>query len=257
MPKSRRRAFLAVVAAMAACSLVNLACSPDSGNGNGAGTYGASECGQCVTDACSVQYSACRADIACNALGMCLSACPVSATDPSVPDTTCLRQCPLPSSGSQSAELFQALSMCGDRVTSGSSPQCCGSSGSLAGPSGPSSTLPGINGQAGSTGSTAGTSSSSAGTNGSGGVAGASGTGGTASGPRCTASGPGKCGDTAALNHCNCGAYCYRDSAAAGSSSHCHFNCKTDDDCKNLLSYPTTCQSYVADTGTTQKECRP
>ncbi len=104
-----------------------------------------------------------------------------------------------------------------------------------------------------------GSGGSSGGGGGGSGTAGSS-TGGTGGGsgeaPRCTATGPGKCGDKAELNHCNCGAHCFRDSAAAGSSYHCHLPCTTNDDCTNLLSYPTTCQSYTAETGTTQKECR-
>lgn len=75
------------------------------------------------------------------------------------------------------------------------------------------------------------------------------------SGASCKSAGPGTCGDTPALNHCNCGAGCYRNSASAGSGFSCHITCTTDDDCANLYSFATTCKPFVADTGTSLKEC--
>ena len=74
---------------------------------------------------------------------------------------------------------------------------------------------------------------------------------------RCTAGGPGKCADKPELNHCNCGASCYRDGPAAGSGYSCHNICQTDADCANFYDYPSTCKSFTADTGTAMKECAP
>jgi hypothetical protein len=73
---------------------------------------------------------------------------------------------------------------------------------------------------------------------------------------KCTAAGPGTCGDMPDLNHCNCGASCYRDSASVGSGYNCHSVCMTNADCQGLYSFPTTCQPFTADTGTMLMECR-
>lgn len=73
---------------------------------------------------------------------------------------------------------------------------------------------------------------------------------------KCSAAGPGTCGDMPSLNHCNCGAGCYRNAAAAGSGFSCHITCTTDDDCMGLYDHATTCQTFTADVTSPLKECR-
>jgi len=82
---------------------------------------------------------------------------------------------------------------------------------------------------------------STSGSSGSG-SSGTSGTSGSSGGSvKCDKSGPGTCGDTQALNHCNCGAGCSRNSSSAGSGYSCHITCRTDADCQNLYSFATSC----------------
>jgi len=90
---------------------------------------------------------------------------------------------------------------------------------------------------------------------GSPGSGGTSGSGGSGGKPSCTAGGPGFCGDTAALNRCNCGAACLRDSEIAGSGYSCHLECTSNTDCAPF-GPQATCQPFTAAGLPSGMECR-
>jgi hypothetical protein len=106
--------------------------SPDAAAEDGAtATFGASTCGQCVTQACSMQVSACNSDPDCSAYLSCLDACGVGA-DGNV-DATCAAACP---KGNSSAGM-SAESQLTDCRTSGPGATMCSACGADAGPGNP------------------------------------------------------------------------------------------------------------------------
>lgn len=104
--------------------LLSAACSSEEdGTGGGAttaatgsggapaATWGASECGTCVHEACAAAFQACLSDPECPAYAECLDACPMGA-DGNV-DPTCQAACPR-GTGTESLRAAAAIDACRD-----------------------------------------------------------------------------------------------------------------------------------------------
>lgn len=110
--------------------LAGAACDEDGGGDGGLGgatapTFGSSDCGVCVHDACASEVAACGADPECAAYVTCVDGCPIAA-DGNV-DPGCEQGCPR-GSGTAAADAIRLLTIC--RTTGpGALCQGCGQGG--------------------------------------------------------------------------------------------------------------------------------
>ena len=77
--------------------------------GNSGKTFGQSACGQCVSQACAAQRTACGGEPECASTLTCLEGCPAAALG--LPEATCEAACGLPGSASAKAA-YQGYSKC-------------------------------------------------------------------------------------------------------------------------------------------------
>lgn len=125
------------LAGLSTVGLIMGACSDDGepGGDGGAGasaadTFGASECGQCVHDACAAVIAACGGDPECAAYVSCLDGCGLNA-DGNV-DEACEQACPR-GSGTTAQQAIDELTICRN-TGPGASCSACVATGTGGGP---------------------------------------------------------------------------------------------------------------------------